>query len=338
MKYTKLGRANVTVSRICLGTMFFGGWTEEKDAFRIMDKALDLGINFFDTANIYGGEEGPGQTESIIGRWLAADNSRREKIVLATLSGRYYTIGRVVRTRDVPNEEYGISAYKVRKHVDDSLQRLQTDHIDLYQVHHIDRRITVEEYWNTFARLEEQGKVLYEGTSNFPGWGLVKFNSAAKLSGRLGIVSEQSQYNLLNRTPELEVIPACLDQGIGLLPYMPLAGGLLAGRKPRSRDHRSTDVAGEYGLDPESKQFTDYSKLCADIGETEATVSIAWVLRNPAVSSAIVGIRRIEHLEGLERAVELELSEEAMERIDDLFDINKGRPLKKGASPEAYAW
>lgn len=333
MNYTRLGRANVTVSRICLGTMFFGGWTDEKHAFRIMDKALDMGINFFDTANIYGGSEGPGQTEAIIGRWLAADSTRRDRIVLATK-----VFWSLVGSQDVPNEANGISAYKVRRHVEDSMRRLKTDRIDLYQVHHIDRTITTDEYWNTFGRLEDQGKILYEGTSNFTGWGLVKFNTAAREHGRLGIVSEQSQYNLLNRGPELEVIPACLDQGIGLIPYMPLGGGLLAGKKPGGEEQRSTHVAREYGLNPESEQFTEYTKLCADLGEKEAIVSIAWVLRNPAVSSAIVGIRKIEHLDGLERAAELELSDEVIERLEDLFDINKGRPLKKGPAPEAYAW
>lgn len=333
MKYTKLGRSNVTVSRICLGTMFFGGWTEEKDAFRIMDKALEMGINFFDTANIYGGTEGPGQTEAIIGRWLAADKSRRDRIVLATK-----VFWSLVGSQDVPNEENGISAYKVRRHVEDSLRRLQTDRIDLYQVHHIDRHITPVEYWNTFSRLEDQGKILYEGTSNFPGWGLVKFNTTAKQHGRLGIVSEQSQYNMLNRAPELEIIPACLDQGIGLIPYMPLGGGLLAGKKPKSEEQRSTHVAREYGVDPDGEQFAEYTALCADLGEKEAVVSIAWVLRNPAVSSAIVGIRRLEHLDGLERAAELELSDDVMQKLDDLFDINKGRPLMKGPAPEAHAW
>ncbi len=333
MNYGKLGRSNLAVSRICLGTMFFGGWTDEKDAFRIMDTALDMGINFFDTANIYGGSEGPGQTEEIIGRWLAADRSRRDRIVLATKV--YWSL---VGSQDVPNEENGISAYKVRRHAEDSLRRLQTDRIDLYQVHHIDRTISPAEFWSTFGRLEDQGKVLYHGTSNFPGWGLVKFNMSAAQFGRLGLVSEQSQYNMLNRAPELEVIPACIDQGIGLIPYMPLGGGLLAGKKPKSEEQRSTHVAREYGVDPESQQFAEFSSLCAELGEKEAVVSVAWVLHNPAVSSAIVGIRRLEHLDGLERATELKLSDDVLARLDEIFDINKGRPLQKGASPEAYAW
>lgn len=333
MNYQKLGRSNLTVSRISLGTMFFGGWTEDKDAFRIMDKALDMGINFFDTADIYGGTEGPGQSESIIGRWLAADRTKRDQIVLASK-----VFPNVVGNHFVPNEEKGVSAYKVRKHFEASLRRLQTDHLDLYQVHHIDRRITLEEFWNTFDRLEDSGGILYLGTSNFPGWALAKFQMYARSRGHLGIVSEQTQYNLLNRAPELEVIPACEDFGIGLIPYMPLGGGLLTGKIPTSENQRSYHVAKEYGIDPSSEQFSRFSDLCRSLGESEVSVAIAWVLANPAVSSTIVGIRTIEHLDDLERASELQLDEETMHTLDDLFDINKGRPLQKGAAPEAYAW
>jgi aryl-alcohol dehydrogenase-like predicted oxidoreductase len=245
----------------------------------------------------------------------------------------------MVGDQSVPNEENGISAYKVRKHSEDSLRRLQTDRIDLYQVHHIDRRVTGEEFWGPFERLIDKGDVLYMGTSNFPGWGLAKFQMIAQQRGFLGIVSEQTQYNLLNRIPELEVIPAAREFGIGLIPYMPLAGGLLTGKKKAAPGFRTHDVEQEYGLNlSEDRQFAEYSELCRDIGEKEHVVAIAWTLANPVVSSAIVGVRTLEHLDGLERAAELQLDQATLERLDKIFDINHGRPLQPGEAPEAYAW
>jgi len=314
--------------------MHFGGIAPEAEAFKIMDKALELGVNFFDTANVYGGAAGTGATEEIIGRWFKQGGGRREKVVLAT---KVY--GDMVRGQPVPNEERGISAYKVRSHAAASLRRLQTDHIDLYQVHHIDRRITGEEFWGMFERLVNNGDVLYMGTSNFPGWGLAKFQMQALHRGFMGFVSEQTQYNLLNRIPELEVIPAARDFGIGILPYMPLAGGLLTGKKKAVEGSRTYNVEREYNLNlGENRQLEDFSKLCREIGEKESTVAIAWTLANPAVSSAIVGIRAVEHLDGLERAAEVQLDQSTMDRLDEIFNINRGRPLQRGEAPEAYAW
>jgi aryl-alcohol dehydrogenase-like predicted oxidoreductase len=333
MEYTKLGKSNLTVSRICLGTMHFGGRTPEKEAFEIMDRALEMGINFFDTANVYGGEAGRGTTEEIMGRWFAQGGGRRDRVVLATKVYGNMT------DPSIPNEERGVSAYKVRKHAADSLRRLQTDHIDLYQVHHIDRRITAEEFWGTFERLVNDGDVLYVGTSNFPGWGLAKYQMQALQRGFLGFVSEQTQYNLLNRIPELEVFPAALDFGIGILAYMPLAGGLLTGKKQAPEGSRTQQVEREYGLDlSANSQFEAFSQLCKQLGEKEHVVAIAWTLANPAMSSAIVGVRRLEHLEGLDRAAALQLDEETMARLEEIFDINRGRPLQPGPAPEAYAW
>jgi aryl-alcohol dehydrogenase-like predicted oxidoreductase len=334
MKYTKLGRSNLTVSRICLGTMHFGGITPEKEAFEIMDKALEKGINFFDTANVYGGTAGTGATEEIIGRWFKQGNGRRDKTVLAT---KVY--GDMIRGQYVPNDEKGVSLYKVRKQVADSLRRLQTDHIDLYQIHHIDRRITAEEFWGTFERLVNNGDVLYLGTSNFPGWGIAKYQMQALQRGFMGFVSEQAQYNLLSRYPELEVLPAAREFGIGVIPYMPLAGGLLTGKKKAIEGSRTYNVEREYQLTLSgNKQFEAYSELCKEIGEKEQVVAIAWTLANPAVSSAIAGVRTLEHLEGLDRAAELQLAQETLDRLDEIFNINLGRPLQPGEAPEAYAW
>jgi aryl-alcohol dehydrogenase-like predicted oxidoreductase len=334
MQYQRMGRSTVSVSRICLGTMHFGGVAEERECFRIMDKAVEMGITFFDTANVYGMPAAHGLSEEIIGRWLAQGGGRRERIVLAT---KVY--GRMIDKDTPPNEEGGISAFKIRRHAADSLRRLQTDHVDLYQVHHIDRRISLEEYWGAFEQLQRRGDVIYAGTSNFPGWGLVKLQTEAVRRGLLGIVSEQAQYNLLNRWPELEVIPAASDMGIGIMAYMPLAGGLLTGKSSAPEGSRTATVQREYsrtlGVDA---QFGSFSKLCRELGEKETAVAIAWVLANPGVYSAIVGIRSVAQLEGLQRASELKLDAKVMGALDSIFDINTSRPLKKGPVPEAFAW
>lgn len=334
MKTIRLGRSHMEVSKICLGTMFFGNRTSEEEAFRIMDRCLELGITFFDTANVYGGAGNHGRSEEIIGRWLSQGNGRRDQIVLATK-----VFGNMVDA-PIPNEERGISAYKVRKHAADSLRRLQTDHIDLYQVHHFVRGISAEEFWGTFERLVDDGKVLYMGSSNFPGWGLAKFQMQAWQRGAMGLISEQTQYNLLNRAPELEVCPAAQDFGIGVLAYMPLAGGLLTGKAQAAEGSRTQQVSNEYSipLSESSAQFRDFSALCRELGEPEHIVAIAWTLMNPAVHSAIVGIRTLEHLNGIQRAAELTLPAEAMERLNQIFNINRGRPLATGPAPEAYSW
>jgi len=321
----------MTVSKICLGTMHFGPKATEEESFRIMDRALELGINFFDTANVYGSK---GRSEEIIGNWFSQRPGSREQVVLAT------KVYNPMADPKIPNEERGISLYKVRKHCADSLHRLQTDHIDLYQVHHIDRRISGEEWWGIFEKLVADGDILYTGTSNFPGWGLAKFQMLAWQRGFIGIISEQTQYNLLSRIPELEVLPAGREFGIGILVYMPMAGGLLTGKLQAAEGTRTHDLEKEYhmSLGEDNQQLMGFSKLCREIGEKEHIVATAWTLMHPEVHSAIVGIRTVEQLDGIERAAELELSPEVMSRLDELFDINHGRPLQKGEAPEAYAW
>ncbi len=332
MEYNYLGRTNLTVSKVCLGTMHFGGVTTEQDSFAIMDRALELGINFFDTANVYGGITG--RTEEIIGKWLKQGGGRRDKIVLAS---KVY--GDMVRTRTVPNEEKGISVFKVRKHLEDSLRRLETDHLDLYQVHHIDRRITEDEFWSSFSSAEARGEILYLGTSNFPGWGLAKFQMSARQRNVMGIVSEQTMYNLLCRIPELEVIPAAREFGIGLLPYMPLAGGLLTGKKQVVEGSRTSNVSKEYGIPlNQNEQLEAFSALCREMGEKEHVVATAWTLANPVVSSAIIGIRTLAHLDDVEKIASLQLSADVMKKLDLIFDINHGRALRMAEAPEAYAW
>jgi aryl-alcohol dehydrogenase-like predicted oxidoreductase len=334
MKYTRLGRSNLAVSKVCLGTMHFGGVAPQEECFKIMDRALEMGIQFFDTANVYGGRDNHGKSEEIIGNWFSQRPGAREQVVLAT---KVY--GNMIDA-DLPNEERGISAYKIRQHAAASLRRLQTDHIDLYQVHHIDRTISPQEFWGAFEKLMADGDVLYAGTSNFPGWGLAKFQLHAWQRGQTGIISEQTMYNLLCRIPELEVLPAAREFGIGLIPYMPLAGGLLTGKLKAADGTRTRQVEQEYGisLGEQNQQLIDYSAICRELGEKEQVVAIAWCLANPVVASPIVGIRTVAQLDGLERAAELVLPEDVLARLNELFNVNRGRLLRAGPAPEAYAW
>jgi aryl-alcohol dehydrogenase-like predicted oxidoreductase len=333
MEYTTLGRSTMEVSKICLGTMHFGPKASEEESFAILDRALEMGINFLDTANVYGGDE-RGRSEEIIGNWLAARPGARDQVVLAT------KVYNPMTADPGPNEGRGFSTYKVRKHVADSLRRLQTDHIDLYQVHHIVPEVSPEEFWGTYERLVADGDVLYAGSSNFSGWGLAKAQMQAWQRGFVGFISEQTQYNLLSRVPEMEVLPAAQDFGVGVIVYMPLGGGLLTGKTQSFDGSRTRQVEQEYGitLGEGNTQFTDFSALCREIGEPEHVVATAWVLQHPAVDSAIVGIRTVEQLDGMNRAAALTLDQDAMARLDDIFDINRGRRIGKGTSPQAHAW
>lgn len=332
MKYGYLGKSNLQVSKVTLGTMHFGNKTSEKESFKIMDKALDMGVNFFDTANVYGTPTGT--TETIIGKWFEKNKGKRDQIVLA--SKVYNTMA---RDRFVPNDLSGISKYKVKKHLEDSLRRLNTDHLDLYQIHHIDRRVQVDEFFEIFEGLKSDGSILYLGTSNYPGWALAKLQTEAKYRHSLGIISEQSQYNLLNRLPELEVMPACEALGIGLFPYMPLAGGLLTGKIKTMDGTRSKEMEEQYNIAVGSdERLLKFSKLSGELGEKENVVATAWVLSHPVVSSAIVGIRTLEQLDDLEASVNLTLSDDFIKELNTIFDINNGRRIMEGPAPEAYAW
>ncbi len=229
MEYTQMGRTGLKVSRLCLGTMNFGPQTDEKDSFAIMDKALELGFNFFDTANVYGWKTGEGVTENILGRWFAQAGGRREKVVLAT---KVYG-----RMGDWPNTSR-LSALHIRQACEQSLQRLQTDHIDLYQMHHVDRNTPWEEIWQAMEVLVQQGKIIYAGSSNFAGWHIARAQESAKSRRFMGLVSEQSLYNLKDRMVELEVLPACQSYGIGLIPWSPLGAGILGGALEKIKEGR----------------------------------------------------------------------------------------------------
>jgi aryl-alcohol dehydrogenase-like predicted oxidoreductase len=322
MQYTRLGRSGLKVSRLCLGTMNFGPQTSEADSFAIMDKALDLGINFFDTANRYGGRVGIGATEQIIGRWLA-QGGRRERIVLATKV--YGPMG------EGPNDR-GLSAYHIRRACEESLRRLQTDHIDLYQMHHVDRSVPWEEIWQAMEQLVREGKVLYVGSSNFAGWQIAQANCIAAGRQFMGLVSEQSLYNLNARMIELEVIPACRAYGVGIIPWSPLAGGLLGGALQKASTGRRADERAQQNMEKYRGQLEAYEALCRELGEQPAHVALAWLLHNPAVTAPIIGPRTMDQLTGSTRALEISLSEETLARLDQIW------PGPGGEAPEAYAW
>jgi len=323
MKYTNLGRTGLKVSRLCLGTMNFGPLSDEATSHTLMDKALEYGINFIDTANVYGWKIGEGYTEQIIGRWLAQGGGRRAKIVLATKV--YGKMG------DDPNARR-LSAYHIRQACEDSLRRLQTDHLDLYQMHHIDRETPWEEIWQAMEQLVNQGKVLYVGSSNFAGWHIAQAQSAARQRNFMGLVCEQSQYNLKNRMIELEVIPACRAYGLGLIPYSPLAGGLLGGATEQPVEGRRASDRFKRDLEKHKSQLRTYETFCEELGETPANFALAWLLHNPAVTAPIIGPRTIEQLEQSLKSLEIVLSDEHMVKLNDIW------PGPGGEAPEAYAW
>ena len=320
MKYRRLGRTAVRVSELCLGTMNFGGYTTQDDAFVVMDRALDEGVNFFDTANRYGGDKGPGATETILGNWFAQGGGRREKVVLATK-----VFGPM---SEWPNDG-GLSARHIRQACDESLRRMQTDYIDLYQMHHVDRRAPWDEVWQAMEHLVEQGKILYVGSSNFAGWHIARANETAAKRNFLGLVSEQSLYNLAVRTIELEVLPACQEYGVGVIPWSPLAGGMLGGMTDASTGRRK-QLQPRY--ERAKAKIDRYEKFCADRGEEPANVALAWLLHQKGVTAPIIGPRTLEQFTGALHAVELELDEAALKELDEIF------PGPGGRAPEAYAW
>ncbi len=325
MEYRHLGRTGLRVSPLCLGTMNFGPQTSEPDSHTIMDAAHEHGINFFDSANGYGGR---GKTEEIIGRWFATGGGRRERTVLATKL--YGDMG------DWPNEGK-LSALNIRRAADASLKRLQTDYIDLYQMHHIDRETPWDEIWEAFSVLRQQGKVLYFGSSNFAGWHIAQAQASAHERNMVGLVSEQSLYNLLARFVELEVLPAAEHYGLGVIPWSPLAGGLLGGvlaKEKAGSEGRGT--GNKDGIDKNREALEGFEKLCADLGEQPGTVALAWLLTRPAVTAPIIGPRTLDQLTDSLRVPELEFSQETLDKLDELFPA----PFPNGSkpAPEAYAW
>ena len=323
MQYVHLGRSGLRVSRLCLGTMNFGPHTSEPDSFQIMDRALDLGINFFDSANVYGWKVGEGVTEQIVGRWLAQGGGRREKVVLAT---KVYG-----RMGDWPNQSR-LSARHIKHACEGSLRRLNTDYIDLYQMHHIDRDCPWEEIWQAMEQLCREGKVLYIGSSNFAGWHIAQAQELARSRHFLGLISEQSLYNLLERTVELEVIPACQAYGIGIIPWSPLARGLLGGALETHTSGRRAEEDVQKEIATHRPKLEAYEQFCRRHQLAPAAVALAWLLHQPAVTAPIIGPRTTEQLTSAVQSLDLSLSPEQCRELEQIF------PGPGGAAPEAYAW
>ena len=323
MEYTNLGRTGLKVSRLCLGTMNYGPQTSEEDSHAQMDKAIELGFNFFDSANVYGWKKGEGITEQIVGRWFAQAGGRRDKVVLATKV--YGAMG------DWPNER-GLSALHIRKACEGSLTRLKTDYIDLYQMHHVERSTPYEEIWQAMETLVQQGKVIYVGSSNFPAFHIATANQVARQRNFMGLVCEQPKYALSARTVELEVLPACRFYGLGVIPWSPLDGGLLGGVLQKLEKGRRADPNAQKRIDKMRPQLERWEGFCKELGERPADVALAWTLHHPAVTAPIIGPRTMDQLTGSLRALEIKLTPEQMKALDEIF------PGPGGEAPEAYSW
>ncbi len=316
MEYQKLGKSGLWVSRLVLGTMNFGSRVEEKEAFRIMDTALELGINYFDTANNYGKSiKKEGISETIIGNWFAGGMQKREKVILATKVYESMQEGG-------PNDAPGLSAYKVRRHFADSLRRLRTDHVEIYYMHHIDRGVYWEEVLPVFQGMIQKGDIDYLASSNFAGWNIADVQGEAKKTHMFGLICEQHKYNLLTRIPELEVLPSAKSHGMGVVAWSPLEGGLLS-RNAGKRKYAAGDI---------QKKIEQFHKLCVEIGEKEDVVALAWLLQNPAITAPIIGPSTAEQLYDALRALEIHLEQEVTDRLDQIF------PGPGGTVPEVYAW
>jgi aryl-alcohol dehydrogenase-like predicted oxidoreductase len=322
MDHTHLGRSGLSVSRLCLGTMNFGWKTEESDSHAIMDRAHAEGVNFFDTANVYGFDAGKGRTEEVLGTWFAQGGERREKTVLAT---KVYG-----SMSDWPNDTF-LSARNLVRACEGSLRRMQTDWIDLYQFHHVDLRTPWEEIWQACETLVAQGKVLYVGSSNHAAWQIAAANEAAARRNFQGLVSEQSHYNLLTRLVELEVLPAAEHYGLGIIPWSPLAGGLLAGVLEPSEGGRRNDERTRKRVEQHRPALEAYEAFCREIGHAPADVGLAWLLHQPAVTAPIVGPRTMEQFEGSLSALQVTLDDATLARLDDIFPGYKAAPME-------YAW
>ncbi|GAB5493866.1 MAG: aldo/keto reductase [Phototrophicaceae bacterium] len=330
VEHNRLGNHGVLVSNLCLGTMNFGWHTSKEDSFAIMNRALELGINFFDTADVYGWAEEHGRTEEIIGEWFAEDNTRRDAVVLATKV--FNPVTRKANKAEVNSDGRSLSAYKIRKHCEGSLKRLQTDWIDIYQMHHIDRDCPWDETWQAFDSLVKQGKAVYIGSSNFAGWDIATACQEASKRNMMGLVSEQSIYHLNNRMVELEVIPACRHYGLGLIPWSPLDGGMLGGALEKYESGRRNNPDFAKRVEENRETLQTYEDLCREIGHPAGEVALAWLMHNPVVTAPIIGPRTLEQLESAARATEIVLTEDVLARLDEIF------PGPGGEAPQAYAW
>lgn len=323
MKYVNLGKTALKVSRICLGTMNFGWHTSMETSSEIMSEALEQGVNFFDTADVYGSMnfDERGGSERIIGEWLSQDKTRRDKIILAT---------KVYGEMGYGPNDVGLSAYRIKRCCEASLKRLQTEHIDLYQMHRIDRSAPWDEVWQAMEQLVREGKVTYIGTSNFAGWHITAAYQEAKKRNLMGLVSEQCGYSLLRRGFELDVIPACEGHGMSVLPWSPLASGLLGGITEKAGEGRRAMSWTSETFEKIRPQLEAWEDFCKELGEFPGEVAMAWLLSRPAVTAPVIGPRTVAQLKSALNALEIELSQEALEKINKIF------PGPSNESPEAY--
>lgn len=326
MHYRNLGRTALKVSELCLGTMNFGPRTDEAESFRILDAAMAAGINFVDTANQYGGELGVGTTETLLGKWLKNNPQQRDRVILAT---------KVHEPMSADINDRGLSARHIQQACEASLVRLGVEHIDLYQMHHVDRSAPFDEIWQAMERLIAQGKITYVGSSNFPGWTIARANEQAQRRALLGLVAEQSLYNLLERRVELEVLPACKEYGLGVIPWSPLAGGLLAGPAdssgaPNANGRRQADGAVAAAAQ-HAAGLQGFFELCTDLQESPSAIALAWLLHQEPVTATIIGPGSLEQLNSILHVPDISLNTETLQTLDQLFP-----PC--GPAPEAYAW
>ena len=326
MTYKPFGSTGLKIGPLGLGTVNFSWLTGEEDSFAILDRAFAAGINLIDTSNNYNA----GKSEELLGRWFEQGDGRREKTVLATKvyspPMEWGSSDPVMRSGSwVGVNQRGLSAKNIREACEASLRRLNTDYIDLYQMHHVDRATRWEEIWQAMELLVQQGKVLYVGSSNFAGWHIAQAQEKAKARHGLGLVSEQSVYNLMKRTVELEVIPACQGYAMAFLPYSPLGGGALGG-KPVENE------AGRRSFMRQNDQIDRFQALCAELGHTPAAVALAWVAGRPGVTAPVIGPRTMAQFESSQEALEITLTAETLAALDELF------PGPGGPAPEAYAW
>jgi aryl-alcohol dehydrogenase (NADP+) len=328
MRHVRFGRTGLVVSRLCLGTMNFGDQCDETTAFAIMDAAAEGGITFFDTADMYPPglyPSGQGRTEEIIGRWL---RGRRDQFIVA--SKCFFPTGR-------RPWESGNSRHNIRRAVEVSLQRLDTDYLDLYQIHSWDPRTPIDETLLTMNDLVREGKVRYVGCSNVLAYQLARATGRAEVLGTVRFDSVQPRYNLLFREFERELFPLCTEEQIAIIPYNPLAGGFLTG-KHRPDDHASGTRfgAGEQGDRYRDRYWQDrmfttvqsLAEIAAEAGRSLAELAVAWMLAKPAVTSPIVGASRPEQLADALRAVSNPLGDDVISRLDELTDV-----YRSGDSP-----
>ena len=327
MQYASLGRTGCKVSRFCLGTMNFGPHASETDSFVIMDKAIELGINFFDTADVYGWKKGEGVTEQIVGNWFAQGGGRRDKVILATK-----VFGDMNSDAADLTMARGLNAVKIRRACDNSLRRLKTDYIDLYQMHHISRETPWEEIWQAMETLVTQGKILYCGSSNFAGWHIATANQEARTRNFLGLVCEQCKYSLATRAVESDVLPACRYYGVGVIAYSPLEGGILGGVLKEGDRKRRNNENAQRKIEQIRGQLEKWEAFCFKRGQRPADVALAWVLGNAALTAPIIGPRTLEQLTGAVGAFDVQLDADALKQLDAIW------PGPGGEAPECFAW